>query len=97
MFIYISVHFLFQYRCVLHATILNSRAEAYSDMLEGDVIAEMALHNPQLVKVSDLIDYVIHVVLYHSPNPMLFTFSYILYHLRHPILFTLPCVKLHNP
>jgi hypothetical protein len=37
-------------RCVLHATILNSRAEAYSDMLEGDRIAEMALHNPQLVK-----------------------------------------------
>lgn len=37
-------------RCVLHATILNSRAEAYADMLEGDRIAEMALHNPQLVK-----------------------------------------------
>lgn len=37
-------------RCVTHATILNQRAEAYSDMLEGDVIAEMALHNPQLVK-----------------------------------------------
>lgn len=40
-------------RCVLHATILNSRAEAYGDMLEGDVIAEMTLHNPQLVKVID--------------------------------------------
>ena len=39
-------------RCVLHATILNSRAEAYHDMLEGDLISEMALHNPQLVKVS---------------------------------------------
>lgn len=37
-------------RCVLHATILNSRAEAYSDILEGDRISEMALHNPQLVK-----------------------------------------------
>lgn len=37
-------------RCVLHATILNSRAEAYSDILEGDRIAEMALHCPQLVK-----------------------------------------------
>ena len=37
-------------RCVLHATILNSRAEAYADVLEGDRIAEMALHNPQLVK-----------------------------------------------
>ena len=37
-------------RCVLHAKILNSRAEAYADMLEGDRIAEMALHNPQLVK-----------------------------------------------
>lgn len=37
-------------RCVLHATILNSRAEAYADVLEGDMIAEMALHNPQLVK-----------------------------------------------
>ena len=42
------LHYL---RCVLHATILNSRAEAYGDMLEGDVIAEMTLHNPQLVKV----------------------------------------------
>ena len=38
-------------RCVLHATILNSRAEAYLDVLEGDVISNMALHNPQLVKV----------------------------------------------
>eukprot|EP00128_Syssomonas_multiformis_P013626 Colp12_sorted_trinity150504_noHs@4650 len=37
-------------RCVIHATILNSRAQAYSDMLEGDCVAEMALHNPQLVK-----------------------------------------------
>lgn len=37
-------------RCVMHATILNTRAEAYSDMLEGDFVAEMALHNPQLVK-----------------------------------------------
>lgn len=35
---------------MIHATILNSRAEAYSDMLEGDCVAEMALHNPQLVK-----------------------------------------------
>jgi hypothetical protein len=41
-------------RCVLHATILNSRAEAYGDMLEGDVIAEMTTHNPQLVKVTDI-------------------------------------------
>ena len=40
-------------RCVLHATILNSRAEAYGDKLEGDVIAEMTMHNPQLVKVTD--------------------------------------------
>ena len=38
------------YRCVIHATILNTRAEAYADMLEGDCVAEMALHNPQLVK-----------------------------------------------
>lgn len=37
-------------RCVIHATILNTRAEAYRDMLEGDMVAEMALHNPQLVK-----------------------------------------------
>eukprot|EP01038_Epipyxis_sp_PR26KG_P008862 gene8862-11955_t len=37
-------------RCVIHATILNSRAEAYADMLEGDQVAEMALHNPQLIK-----------------------------------------------
>lgn len=37
-------------RCVIHATILNTRAEAYADMLEGDCVAEMALHNPQLVK-----------------------------------------------
>jgi hypothetical protein len=38
-------------RCVLHAKILNSRAEAYADMLEGDEeVAQMALHNPQLVK-----------------------------------------------
>lgn len=38
------------HRCVIHATILNTRAEAYADMLEGDCVAEMALHNPQLVK-----------------------------------------------
>lgn len=38
------------YRCVIHATVLNTRAEAYADMLEGDCVAEMALHNPQLVK-----------------------------------------------
>ena len=38
-------------RCVLHAKILNSRAEAYAEVLEGDQqVAEMALHNPQLVK-----------------------------------------------
>lgn len=37
-------------KCVIHATVLNTRAEAYSDMLEGDCVAEMALHNPQLVK-----------------------------------------------
>lgn len=37
-------------RCVIHATVLNTRAEAYRDMLEGDRVAEMALHNPQLVK-----------------------------------------------
>lgn len=37
-------------RCVIHATILNTRAEAYADMLEGDAVAEMALHNPNLVK-----------------------------------------------
>ena len=37
-------------RCVIHATILNTRAEAYADMLEGDCVAEMALHNPNLVK-----------------------------------------------
>ena len=37
-------------RCVIQATILNTRAEAYRDMLEGDVVAEMALHNPNLVK-----------------------------------------------
>lgn len=40
-------------RCVIHATILNSRAEAYADLLseEGDhAVAEMALHNPNLVK-----------------------------------------------
>lgn len=35
---------------MIHATILNTRAEAYADMLEGDCVAEMALHNPQLVK-----------------------------------------------
>jgi hypothetical protein len=40
----------FTVRCVIHATILNTRAEAYADMLEGDCVAEMALHNPQLVK-----------------------------------------------
>src|SRR5689334_13100374 len=38
------------YRCVIHATVLNTRAEAFSDMLEGDCVAEMALHNPNLVK-----------------------------------------------
>ncbi len=38
-------------RCVIHATILNTRAEAYRDMLDGDAaVAEMALHNPNLVK-----------------------------------------------
>eukprot|EP00600_Ochromonadales_sp_CCMP1393_P006441 CAMPEP_0174969156 /NCGR_PEP_ID=MMETSP0004_2-20121128/8576_1 /TAXON_ID=420556 /ORGANISM="Ochromonas sp., Strain CCMP1393" /LENGTH=636 /DNA_ID=CAMNT_0016218555 /DNA_START=144 /DNA_END=2051 /DNA_ORIENTATION=- len=37
-------------KCVIHATILNTRAEAYADMLEGDCVAEMALHNPHLVK-----------------------------------------------
>lgn len=37
-------------RCVIHATILNTRAEAYGNMLEGDSVAEMALHNPNLVK-----------------------------------------------
>ena len=37
-------------RCVLHATILNSRAEAYTEMLDGDAYGTMALHNPQLVK-----------------------------------------------
>jgi hypothetical protein len=37
-------------RCVLHATILNSRAEAYSDVPEGEAMSQMALHNPQLVK-----------------------------------------------
>lgn len=37
-------------RCVIQATILNTRAEAYKDMLEGDAVAEMALHNPDLVK-----------------------------------------------
>jgi hypothetical protein len=35
---------------VIQATILNTRAEAYHDMLEGDAVAEMALHNPNLVK-----------------------------------------------
>lgn len=38
------------FRCVLHATVLNTRAEAFKDMLEGDLVAEMALHNPNLVK-----------------------------------------------
>ena len=37
-------------RCVIHARILNSRAELFTDLLEGDRIAEMTLHNPQLVK-----------------------------------------------
>jgi hypothetical protein len=37
-------------RCVIHATILNTRAEAYRDMLDGDsAAAEMALHNPNLI------------------------------------------------
>ena len=35
-------------RCVIHARILNSRAELFTDLLEGDRIAEMTLHNPQL-------------------------------------------------
>ena len=42
-------------RCVIHATILNTRAEAYSDMLEGDCVAEMALHNPQLGKFACIV------------------------------------------
>jgi hypothetical protein len=56
-YVYMFIHNIYRLvlpyldRCVTHATILNQRAEAYSDMLEGDVIAEMALHNPQLVKV----------------------------------------------
>jgi hypothetical protein len=37
-------------RCVTHALILNSRAEAFSEMLEGDRVTELVLHNPQLVK-----------------------------------------------
>jgi hypothetical protein len=37
-------------RCVIQAIILNTRAEAFKDMLEGDAVAEMALHNPNLVK-----------------------------------------------
>lgn len=37
-------------RCVLHVMILNNRAEAYAELLEGDHVAQMALHNPNLVK-----------------------------------------------
>ncbi len=37
-------------RCVLHVKILNSRAEAYKEMLEGDQVADLTLHSPQLVK-----------------------------------------------
>lgn len=37
-------------RCVLHVMILNNRAEAYAEMLEGDQVAQLALHNPNLVK-----------------------------------------------
>lgn len=37
-------------RCIEHAMILNQRAEAYSDMLEGDQVALLAMHQPQLVK-----------------------------------------------
>lgn len=37
-------------KSVIQATILNTRAEAYADVLEGDRVSEMALHNPQLVK-----------------------------------------------
>jgi hypothetical protein len=36
--------------CVLHVMILNNRAEAYAEMLEGDHVSQMALHNPNLVK-----------------------------------------------
>ena len=37
-------------RCVLHVKILNSRAEAYKEMLEGDQVVDLTLHSPQLVK-----------------------------------------------
>lgn len=37
-------------RCVLHVLILNNRAEAFADMLDGDQVAQMTLHNPNLVK-----------------------------------------------
>lgn len=37
-------------RCVLHVKILNSRAEAYKEMLEGDQVADLTLHSPQLIK-----------------------------------------------
>jgi hypothetical protein len=37
-------------RCVMHVKILNSRAEAYKEMLEGDQVADLTLHSPQLVK-----------------------------------------------
>ena len=37
-------------RCVLHVKILNSRAEAYKEMLEGDQVADLCVQNPQLVK-----------------------------------------------
>jgi hypothetical protein len=30
--------------------ILNNRAEAYAELLEGDHVSQMALHNPNLVK-----------------------------------------------
>ncbi len=37
-------------RSVQHAMILNHRAEAYSEVLSGDAVAQMALHKPNLVK-----------------------------------------------
>lgn len=37
-------------RCVTHALILNSRAELYNDLLEGDQVSQLVLHNPQLVQ-----------------------------------------------
>ena len=53
--LYLILNFIFIPRCVIHATILNTRAEAYSDMLEGDCVAEMALHNPQLGKFACIV------------------------------------------